>query len=129
MNLELMEFGLDPNKFRVKGTSKGYRVYSKELDKLPLREGDIIGILAMRKDGRPTSFFLRLVHQNAKKVEVSYDELIKLLKGEAIPSECKGWVLVSFNDVPIGRGKCKNGLSLDLPKAELQRIRQVLKLQ
>ncbi len=121
----LNEFALE-GKYGIMKTKKGYRIYSKDLERIPWKDGDTIGILAVRTNGKPTTFLSRLV-KGIPRLEVSIDELKTLVNGESIPCRASmGWIVVSYNNTPIGPGRCGKKLTLEIPKVELARIREVM---
>ncbi len=123
----LKVFGIEDilSVFKISKSAKGWRVFTPELEEMPKTPNDTYGLLAVRSNGKPTSFFLRLFHKKVKKyVDVNLSELEALLNGEEIQTNSPvGWVLVKFKGIPIGCGLAKNGkLRLEIPKDDRNRF-------
>ncbi len=109
----------------IEGSRRGWRISTPELDKIPKTPNDSYGLLAVRESGKPTSFFLRAFHKHIRKtVKVNLDELEVLLSNGQVEKESEsGWVLITFDGVPIGCGH-SNGkiLKLEMPKDDIKRM-------
>lgn len=121
----LDELGISLDRYIVEKTSKGYRVSTREIHEIPKTPNDSYGMLAVRANGKPTSFFARAMYKRIKKkVNVSIKELGDLLEGKAIPFEGHGWYLVMWDDIPVGVARVsKDGLVLEMPKDDVMRAR------
>ncbi len=119
----LQELGINSLEYEVEKTSKGYRVYTKELIEIPKTKNDSYGMMAIRANGKPTSFFARAMHREIKnKTSVTKDELGRLLSGGAIEKPGRSWTLITWDSIPIGVGRfTKEGLKLEMPKDDIMR--------
>ena len=122
----LDKLGISLPNLDVKMTAKGWKIFSPEVANLPSRDNDSFGILAIRGSGKPTTFFLRIFHNQVKRrVEVDKVELGKLLNGEGVRVDAEnGWLLVVWRGIPIGCGLVKNKiLRIEIPKDDIIRMR------